>query len=148
MKKLSMCLLIVVSLFLFSCGGSESEYTDQTMTNPTDFSNVSSIIGTWESTYEVNPDETVKAKDNTREIIFNSNGSYVYYYGVYTTHGTYTFSNATATCNKEDGLGYDSGTEIFYFDPKNEYLTTVKWQEYDTIIKNTVTKYFLFKKTK
>ena len=148
MKKISLCLITIISLFLASCASNDNEESQQTLKNPMDFSNVSSIIGEWESTYEINSDGTLKSKDDTREIVFNSDGTYTYYYGIYKTHGTYTFHNGTATCKEVDGLGYESGTETFKFEPKNEYITTITWQEYDTVIKTNVTKYFLYKKTK
>ncbi len=50
MKKLSLCLITIISLFFVSCGGNDSDDIEQVQKNPTDFSNVSSIIGEWEST--------------------------------------------------------------------------------------------------
>lgn len=147
MKKILLCLLTIISLFLISCEDKDSDDKDLTLKNPIDFSNISSIIGTWESTYEINNDGTT-VKDVSREIVFNSDRTYIYYYGVYESHGTYTFSNSTTTCKKLDGLGYQDGNEIFKFEPKNEYITTITWQEYSSIINKLLTRTFLFKKTK
>lgn len=147
MKKLSLCLITIISLFFVSCGGNDSDDIEQVQKNPTDFSNVSSIIGEWESTYEVNDDGTT-TKDLSRKIVFSSDGTYTYYYGIYKSHGTYTFSNATATCKIFDSLEIESGTETFKFEPQNEYITTITWQEYDPYAKTTLTSTFLFKKTK
>jgi hypothetical protein len=105
---------------LCSCDGSDNNNVDTEDTYPTDFSNVSSIIGTWKCYGE----EIINGKVYNNEkseanLTFNSDGTYEYHWYVYQTSGTYTFSNGLATCK------YENNEETFKFEPySQEYHRT------------------------
>jgi hypothetical protein len=96
MKKITFYMMML-AISLCSCGGSDDDNAEtNTNTQPTSFTNVSSIIGTWTSNGQINEADLSKSNLTdadlykiSSKLIFASDGSYEHDWDVYQSKGTY-----------------------------------------------------------
>jgi hypothetical protein len=153
MKKITFYMMML-AISLCSCGGSDDDNAEtNTNTQPTSFTNVSSIIGTWTSNGQINEADLSKSNLTdadlykiSSKLIFASDGSYEHDWDVYQSKGTYTFSNGVATCTHYDSLGKTKYIETIKFEFYSQYRTKVTWTYKDDYSDKTITKVYLFYK--
>ena len=124
-KLLKMTIALIMGLGLFgfqSCGNDDKEDNEPFQTS-LDFSKKDAVIGKWFQTLLMAEDgSTTKSED--RIIIFNSDGSFEYWWGtgsIYHASGTYSYSPES----KDRGIAYgtsSSGGEFtFTFENYQDY---------------------------
>lgn len=139
-------LTALLSILLFTSCSKDEKNSPEEGSMITDFTNVSSIIGTWYITDVLEDGEFVSSKGI---LTFNADGTYKWtnkYDGGW--GGIFTFANGKISCNGNGIIEEFNFTETYEFSYYNEWRSKILWNKNDEFLNQTETETYLCRKIK